>query len=310
MTAVRVMVPIKITPSMLLNGTTVPEPNTANGEVAWVSAGTYTAGDLRTSAGSVWLCRLDHTGRTALPEADGAYWLRSGPTDRMAAFDDYTSTKAKGTGSLTYVIQPGFYGAVRVYGLNGDSCTITVRDAPGGTVVKAQTFDLFAQAAGLYELLFTVLQPVDAVGVDDLPILPNAELTVTVNAAGAGAVAIGDIKVGDWRNLIGDSDWGGVEYGARAERKTYTFREYAKDGTYTTVKRSSSRDVSCSIKLDAEQALYADAVLGEIIDMAVPFEASDLPRYGYLNTLGFVSGAISPDSYNAATINLTIKGNI
>ena len=33
MTAVRVMVPIKITPSMLLAGTTVPEPNTANGEV-------------------------------------------------------------------------------------------------------------------------------------------------------------------------------------------------------------------------------------------------------------------------------------
>lgn len=310
MTAARVMVPIKITPAMLLAGTTVPEPNTANGEVAWVSAGSYTAGDLRTSAGSVWLCRQTHTGRTALPAVDGAYWLRDGPTDRMAAFDDYTSTKATGTTALTYVIQPGFYGAVRVYGLQGDSCMITVKDTPGGTVVKTQTFDLFAQAAGFYELLFTVLPGVEQVGLDDLPILPGAELTVTVTAVGAGAVAVGDIKVGDWRQLIGDSAWGGTEYGARSERKSYTYREYAKDGTYTTIQRSGSRDVSCSVKLAGDSALYADAVLGEIIDMAVPFEASGMSRYGYLNTLGFVSGSISPDSYGVASLNLNIKGNI
>lgn len=310
MTAARVMVPIKITPSMLLAGTTVPEPNTANGEVAWVSAGTYTAGDLRTSAGSVWLCRLGHTGRTALPAVDGVYWLRDGPTDRMAAFDDYTSTKATGTGSLTYVIQPGFFGAVRVYSPTGDNCTITVRDGPGGAVVKTQTFDLFAQAAGFYELLFTPLPPLESVGMDDIPLQPGAELTVTVYASGSGAVAVGDIKAGDWRQLIGDSAWGGTEYGASAERKSYTYRAYASDGTYTTIKRGAARDVSCRITLDGDQALYADAVLGEIIDMAVPFEASGMARYGYLNTLGFVSGGISADTYGTASLNLTIKGNI
>lgn len=310
MTAVRVMVPIKITPSMLLAGTTVPEPNTANGEVAWVSGGTYTAGDLRTSAGSVWLCRLDHTGRTALPAVDGVYWLRDGPTDRMAAFDDYTSTKATGTGSLTVVVNPGFFNAIRVYGAEGDSCTITVRETPGGVIAKQQTFDLFAQAAGFYELLFTVLPKVEQVGLDDLPILPGAEITITVTAVGAGAVAIGDIKIGDWRSLTGDGDWGGADYGARSERKTYTYREYAKDGTYTQVKRTGSRDVTCSIRLPGDQAMYADAVLGEIADVAVPFEASNLPRYGYLSTLGFVTGSISPESFSVASLNLTIKGNI
>lgn len=310
MTSARVMAPVMITPTMIMAGTTVPEPNTAGGEVAWVASAAYVAGDERTSSGSVWICRADHTGRTALPEVDGEYWLRLGPTDRMAAFDDYTSTKAKGTGTLTYVVKPGFFGAVRVYGLKGDSCTITVKDEPAGTVVKTQTFDLFSQAAGFYELLFTVLPPVEVVGLDGLPILPEAELTVAVQAAGGGAVEVGDIKVGDWRQLIGDSAWGGTDYGASAERKSYTYRAYAADGTYSTIKRSASRDVSCRIKLDGEQALYADAVLGEIMDIAVPFEASGLARYGYLNTLGFVSGAISPDSYNAATINLTIKGNI
>ena len=41
-----------------------------------------------------------------------------------------------------------------------------------------------------------------------------------------------------------------------------------------------------------------------------PFEASSLPRYGYLNTLGFVSGSLSPDSFGVASLNLNIKGNI
>ena len=306
----KVMVPVQIVPSMIGSGTTIPEPDTANGEVAWVSGGTYAAADERTSNGAIWLCRQAHSARTALPEADPVYWLRLSATARMAMFDDYTSTKARATGSLTVVVNPGFFNAIRVYGAEGDSCTIAVREAPGGTIVKQQTFNLFAQAAGLYELLFTVLPKVEQVGLDDLPVLPGAEVTITVTAVGAGAVAIGDIKIGDWRSLTGDGDWGGAEYGSRSERKSRTYREYTKDGQYTQIKRPGSRDVSCSIKLPGDQAVYADAVLGEIADVAVPFEASNLPRYGYLNTLGFVTGSIGPDSYSIATLSLNIKGNI
>ena len=305
----KVMVPVQIVPSMVGAGT-IPEPYTASGEVAWVSGGTYAAGDERTSSGAIWLCRQAHSARTALPAADPVYWLRSRATARMAVFDDYTSTKARATSSITVVVNPGFFNAIRVYGAEGDSCTITVRETPGGTIAKQQTFDLFAQAAGFYELLFTVLPRVEQVGLDALPVLPGAEVTITVTAAGAGAVAIGDIKIGDWRSLTGDGDWGGAEYGASSERKTYTYREYAKDGTYTQLKRPGSRDVSCSIKLPAEQAVYADAVLGEIADVAVPFEASNLQHYGYINTLGFVTGSIVADSYSTATLSLNIKGNI
>lgn len=310
MTAARVMVPVQIVPSMVGAGTTIPEPYTAGGEVAWVSGGTYAAGDERTSNGAIWLCRQAHSARTTLPASDPVYWLRSRATARMSMFDDYTSTKARATGSITVVVNPGFFNAIRVYGAEGDSCTITERETPGGVIAKQQTFDLFAQAAGLYELLFTVLPKVEQVGMDDLPILPSAEVTITVTAVGSGAVAIGDIKIGDWRSLTCDGDWGGTEYGARSERKTYTYREYAKDGTYTQVKRPGSRDVTCSIKLPGDQAVYADAVLGEIADVAVPFEALNLPHYGYLNTLGFVTGSIGADDYSTATLSLNIKGNI
>ncbi len=306
----RVMVPVKITSAMIAAGTTVPEPNTANGEVAWVASGSYAIDDLRTSNGSVYSCTRAHTGRTARPEADPGYWYRKGPTDRMAPFDDYSATKSRGKGAVTFVLTPGFINGVNVYGPEGATYSFVVRDAPGGAVIREQHGDLYAQAAGLWELLFTPLPALEKISMDGIPIAPNAEVTVTIRSPGEGAVAVGDIKVGDWRQLIGDSSFGGAEYGAEAQRKSYTYRQFNDDGTYQQVPRGNARDVTCRVVLSAEQAMYADAILGEVIDMAVPFEASGLPRYGYLNTLGFLTGSIRADSWGVTSLNLIVKGSI
>lgn len=306
----RVMVPIEITASMIKSGTTIAEPDTTSGEVAWVSAGTYALDDERTLSGSVWACVLAHTGRTATPDVDTKYWTRMGPTNRMAPFDDYANTKAVSTGSLTFVIQPGFMNGLAVYGLEGAAYSIAVKDAPGGTIIRSWSGDLYDQASGFYELLFAPLLQKTQMSFDDIPLAPSTEVTITISSDPGERVAIGAIKLGDWRQFIGDGSFGGTEYGAQSDRKSYTFRQYNADGTYRTVKRPSSRNVSCNVVIDAEQAMYADAILGEIIDTAVPFEASGLPRYGYLNTLGFVSGSIRADNYGMTSINLKIEGNV
>ncbi|MHC3432870.1 hypothetical protein [Delftia lacustris] len=306
----RVMVPVKITGAMIATGTTVPEPNTANGEVAWVASSSYAVDDLRTSNGSVYSCTRAHTGRTARPEADPGYWHRKGPTDRMAPFDDYSATKARGKGAVTFVLTPGFINGVSVYGAEGATYSLVVRSAPGGGVIREKHGDLYAQAAGFWELLFTPLPALEKISLDDIPIAPNAEVTVTIQSPGAGAVAVGDIKLGDWRQLIGDASFGGTEYGAEAQRKSYTYRQYNDDGTYQQIPRGNARDVTCRVTLSAEQAMYADAILGEVIDMAVPFEASGLPRYGYLNTLGFLTGSIRADNWGVTSLNLIVKGSI
>lgn len=306
----RVMVPIAITAGMIKTGTTIPEPDPGVGEQAWVSGGTYVSGDERTFAGSIWACTTGHNSRTATPDVDTQYWKRLDPTNRMAPFDDYANTKAVASGSLTYVIQPGFLNGLAVYGMEGATYSVTVKDAPGGTVMRSWSGDLYDQASGFYELMFAPLVPLSQLSFDDIPLAPDAEVTITVSSNPGERVAIGSIKLGDWRQFIGDGKVGGAQYGAESERKSYTFRQYNADGTYKTIKRASSRNVSCSVVIDAEQAMYADAILGEIFDIAVPFEGSGLPRYGYLNTLGFVSGSIRADSYGTTSINLKIEGNI
>lgn len=311
MTSARVLVPVRVTASMIKAGTSIPEPDASVGEVAWVSAGAYAIDDLRTSNGSIWSCVKAHSGRTALPEGDTAHWLRAGPTNRMAPHDDYNTTAARAVGSLTYVEQPGFINGVSLWNLSGDAYSITVKDGPGGTVIASKSGDLYAQAAGFYELLFTPLLKLESVSLDSIPIAPNAEVTITITAAGGNPVGLGTIKLGDWRQFVGNGEFGGVGYGASSARASYTFREYNDDGTLKRViPRGNRRDVRASIQLSANEAMYADSILAEVIDTAVVFEASGLPRYGYLNTIGFLSGEMTADSYGVTSININLKGNI
>ena len=312
MTQARVLVPLKITAAMLKPGTTIAEPDLTRGEVAWVSAGNYVVDDLRTHAGSVWYCWKPHAGRTALPENDPGYWLRKGPTNRMAPYDDYTSTRARAAGTMTYVVEPDeFYNGLSLWGLEGDTCTVTVEDIATSVVTYGPTvFDLWAQAMGLYELLYTVLLKRESIDIDDLPMSPASRITITLNAAGGNEVALGTQKLGDWRSLIGGGKWGGVEYGANSSRKNYTDFQENPDGTYTLVPRHSARITRCSVEIEAEEAMVADGLLAEIANIAVVFQATDLPRYGFLNALCFLSGDISADDYGTTRLNLNGKGNI
>lgn len=310
MTTARILVPLQVTASMLAAGTSIAEPDTARGEVAWVASASYTVDQLRTYEGSVYSCVKAHTGSAVVPPSDAINWLRFGPSNRMAAFDDYTTTRSVGVTSITYVLRPGFFNGLRLDGLEGAAMSATLKDAPGGVVVWSWTGDLYDQAVGLYELLFQPLRPLRTVSFDGLPISPAPELTITISASTGVAVGVGSVMAGDWRPLAGDGAFGGAQYGASMARKSYTYWDEKADGTYSLIRRPSRRDVNCSVVIDANQAMYSDALLDEIQDRLVVFEASGLPRYGYLNTAGFVSGSISATNYVTTNLDLTIKGSI
>jgi len=306
----RVLVPITITDAMILGGTSIAEP--AAGETAWVSAGTYALADerIRTTTHRVYECVQAHTGRTALPEVDVAYWKEARPTSRWAPFDDYANTKAATITSLTYVLQPGFLNGLDLSGLAGAGYSITIKDAPGGTVIKSASGDLFEQASGFYELLFAPLVQLTQLSFDDVPLAPTAEVTITITSAAGQPVALGTIKVGDWRQFVGTGSFGGAQYAAASDLNNYSFRKYNPDGTYKTVKRPASLDVNCAVLIEAEQAMYADAIRKEIKDVAVPFEAVGLPSYGYLKTVGFVTLSMRADNFGTTSLNISVKGTI
>lgn len=310
MTSARVLVPTPVTAAAIKPGLSIPEPDASVGEVAWASGGAYVLGDERTNDGSVYRCAAAHSGRSARPADDGQYWTRLRPTNRMAPFDEYMRTRARATGSLTFVLAPGFFNGIVIRDIEGQSLSVTVRAGIVGAITSQWTSDLYEQAAGLYELLFVPLPNVTAKSFDAVEIHPDAHVTVTITSAVGLPVSVGLIMLGNWESLIGDGDFGGAQYGASSAYKSYTYRKELPDGTYELVPRTPSRDVTCTVVVDADEAVRADSLLRSILNSVVAFEASDMPRYGYLNTVGFVSGSVSADNYGMASISLSIKGNI
>ena len=302
-----ILTPLTITDAMILAGTTIAEPDAS--ETAWVSAGTYTVGQerIRTTTHKVYECVQASSGRTALPEVDTAYWLEKRPTLRHAPFDIYKSTAAIAATSLTYVLQPGYFNAISMYGLVGTTADITVKDAPGGATIYSNTVSLLEDALGWWEFLFLPTKQIEKLILTGIPIRPAAEITITLTGA---TCAVGMINVGDYKSLMGDGAWGGTQYGAKAEPVSYSYIKTNADGTTTIVRRNAATSMRASVVLPRDQADYALACIQEVLDNPVSWVATNSTGFDGLNVFGLGSGSLSYDSFNIATLDINVKGMI
>lgn len=304
-----VLIPLAVTDAMLTS-CTIAEP--AAGETAWVSAGTYALGDrrIRATTHKVYECVLGHTGRTALPEADPAYWLEYGPTNRWAVFDSLTSTQSSIATPLTYVLRPGFFNTIALYGLDGATLGVSVKDAPGGSIIYTYGGALEEPPLDWYDYAFGPARPLSKVVLSGITPYPDAELTLTITAAAGVAVKAGIIAVGDLRDLAGDGEWGGTQYGATAEPVSYSYIKRNDDGTTQIVRRHSATDLRVSVMLPREFADAAVAVVQRVLDVPAAWIATDAAGYASLNTFGLGSGAMQFDSFNHAVLSINVKGLI
>lgn len=309
-----IIIPITITDAMIGAGTTIAEPSAT--ETAWSAASVaYAVGDVRIRATThrKYRCAVAHTSAASpTPEDDPTRWVDIGPTDRWAPFDAYTSTAATTTTSLTYVLNPGYFNAIALYGLTGASYTVTVKATPGGTTIFTQTGYLTEDPVGWYEYLFTATRPISKVLCVDIPIRPTAEATITITNTAGQPVGLGLVVCGDYAALIPDATaMGGVEYGAKAEPITYSYIKTNDDGTTTIVRRHAATNMRCTLSLPRTYADSALAVLQSVLDVPVACIATSTAGYTGLNVFGLIQSApVSYDGPAAASIEFTVKGFI
>lgn len=310
---------ITITDAMIGAGTTIAEPSaaeTAASVAAWSgSAVAYTTGTvvLRATTHRKYKCAANHTSAASpLPENDPTRWQDIGPTDRWAPFDIYTSTAAKTVTTMTYVLSPGYFNSVALYGLTGAQYSITVKDAPAGSTIFSRSGYLTEDPLGWYEYLFVATRQVDKLVFSGIPIRPTAEITITITAATGQPVGIGMIVVGDYVPLISDAaEWGGTLQGATAEPVTYSYIKTNDDGTTTIVKRNSGTNMRCKVALPRQYADAALQVLQGVLDRPVAFVATSAQGYAGLSVFGLAkTSPVSYDSFNTATIDINVTGLI
>lgn len=305
-----IITPITITDTMIGAGTTIAEPSTT--ETAWAASTAYVIGDvrIRTTTHRKYKCAVAHTSAASpTPENDPTRWVDVGPTDRYAPFDFYTSTAALATTTETFVVSPGYFNAVALYGLTGAQYALTLKDAPGGATLFTRAGFLSEDPMGWYEYLFGALRPVNKLIFKDLPIRPAAELTLTITAASGQPVGLGMLVVGDYTPLYG-SDWGGTQYGASAEPISYSYINTADDGTTNIVRRHSATNLRAGVVLPRAEADSVLQSIQRVLDTPVAWIASEAPGYAGLNTFGLGSASVSYDSNAHATIDINVKGMV
>ena len=172
-----ILLPKTITPEMLGAATNIPEVDASVGEVAWVSGTNYVVKDRMVHSGYVYECVKDITSapqNTYAPSdvRSAGYWLidKRNPTNRTAPFDKYPFTKARRTGSVVYQLTLSFVTGIAIYGIEGDTISVTVKDTSGNDLRPAVTSDLWEQAYGEREYLFGSLRRKTYFTLKNLPV--------------------------------------------------------------------------------------------------------------------------------------------
>lgn len=307
-----ILVPIYITNAMMVSST-IAEPDTF--ETEWNPATSYEVGDriIRTTTHRVYECLIAGVNAT-LPEVAQTHatprWLEYDPTNRWAAFDDVVNTGSQATTLLTYVLSPGLFNAIALYGLEGESVTVTVKDEPGGDVIYTHTASLFEPPIDYYNYYFGAIRSLKKLVMRNITPYANAEVTITITAADTVPVAVGMIAIGDMRSLITNEIEGGTQYGANAEPVTYSYINTDKFGKTTIRRRHSTTDMRVRVLLPQYDADAALLTVQEVLDVPCAWVATDEDGYQGLNVFGLGSGVLSYDGPKHATLSLTIKGFI
>lgn len=175
------------------------------------------------------------------PDEDGANWVRIGPTNLWAMFDQATGTQAKATSSITVTVAPGLVRALAL--LDIDASSVTVVMTTGATEIYRRTVSLNS-GDGVYDwysYFFSEITLKRTLVLTGLPPYSSAHISITVN--GPGQVALGTVVVGGLFEL------GGTLVGMGLGMLDYSKKETDEFGATTLVERSYAKRMSVPIEI-------------------------------------------------------------
>lgn len=305
-----VLAPIAITSAMITaTSLTVEDPNPV-----WSAGTTYTVGD------RAYVASVHRVYESAKPsnvskdptlaanqfDAAGAvtWWIDAGPTNKYAMFDSVVSTQTVGTSPLTMTLTPGYLNGFALFGLDGDTLSVVVKDAPGGTVIYSHSGPLEGSApADYYEYFFDRFKPQTQFIASGIDPYNNCEITLTV-AKASGQAKVGMCALGDMRPL-------GVPLrGASVEPVSYDYVSTDAFGNTTVKKRNNATGMVISAKMAIEDAASVLDTVKELLGVPVVVVGSTAAMYEALTVFGLMSARQQYDDHGEPVLNITVKGII
>lgn len=301
-----VLVPVPVTDAILTSSTALE----ADFPV-WLSTKTYAVGDKCIHIGTHRIYECTAAGNLNKDPTDPAnlagttiWWVDKAPTNKWAMFDDQVNTQTVYAAPLTVVLKPGVFNAVYFAGLDAETITVTVKDAPGGNVIYTQTSRLEAsQPADYWEYYFSRFKPQTDFLVEQLDQYAGAELTVTLDRH-SGSVKCGMLSLGDLKPL------GATQYGAKAKPKTYSRISTDEFGKTSIKKRGTASDMSATAWISLSEANDVLQILRDIMGTPCACIGMNLPEYEGLRSFGLVDGEVSFDHPKDCQLSINVQGFI
>lgn len=251
----RVIKPLNLTGSALTSST-IPEPDTAGGEVVW-TAGTYVTGTRRILTSTHLVYEVVATPSTTdAPDVGAAKavptWIVIGYTNKYRMFDGVVGTVSTETASpLTVEITPGdVLTSIAAFNMSGvSSVDITMTDQVEGIVyTKSVNLQDNSAVVDWYQYFFAPIITRSEFVVMDLPTYSQA--VTEVSFGGSSTVSVGTMVAGAQLTL------GVACYGTSIQLLDFSRKERDEFGNFIIVPRRTAKLVDFDVKVDKGRVGY------------------------------------------------------
>lgn len=252
----RVIQPVDLISGAALTSSTIPEPDTAAGEVTW-TAGTYNAGTQRILTTTHLIYEVVASPSTTdAPDVGAAKdvptWIVVGYTNRCRMFDGVVGSASNETSApLTVAVTPGRIAtAVAAFNMTGVSeVTIQMNDPTEG-LVYSETVSLQDNSSVVdwYQYFFSPIVTRSEFVVMDMPSYSQA--TISVSFDGDTSVSVGTMVMGQQLTL------GVACYGTSIQLLDFSRKERDDFGNFIIVPRRTAKLVDFDIRIDKGRIGY------------------------------------------------------
>lgn len=255
--SVIVVKPTTITSAMLVSSTLAEDSS-----AAWSSGTTYAAGEqvhLVSTHRRYQSLQASNTNHDPSSVAAAAWWVDIGATNRWSMFDGSLGSLTVAPLSFSVTVRPGAITSLALLELQAAELRVTMRDAPGGSTVYDQTFDLSSTAiSDAWEYCFAPLDYRTEFVLRDLPTFGLCEVDITLTGDGANQVQCGEVAMGPAYSL------GEYPHNVQLGIQDYSRKTTDDFGVTTLVRRSYARKMDLRFVLDGSQLSKVYSVLSSL----------------------------------------------
>lgn len=314
--ACSILVPVDIvnTPGALVSMTAGGVELAEDPSPAWSSTATYGVQDRvylnHRLYESVKPNNINRNPELPSNQVDGAglatWWIDlDEPTNRTAMFDGRIDSQTIAPSPLVITISPGAFNGFALFGVDADSISVQVLDAPNGNVIYEEPTTPLegSMPSDYYEYLFDPFKPLRQLIRTGLEPNGSAQIKLTLNRA-TGNVGVGMLAIGDVKPV------GIPQRDAVVRPQDFSSIVRDKFGRGRVRRRGNATGMTIPCVNQIEDANSIIETIRNTLGVPCVVIGSKHPLYAWMTVFGTISAEMRPTPYPYCTINLEIQGFI